>query len=270
MVTFTASVTDEAKEYLAKDAKDSDSKDKNGKDTNLVYQFNVTDDKDGYVNTAKCEDTTYPDPKNSDNPVPLEPKEDTSQTPVQKPEIGTTLTDSEGNKEVVTSDKTTLTDKIEFTGLDTSKWYVFEGTLILKDTGDPLVENGEEVVVMSEPFNPSKANGTAEVTFEINTTGLEGKELVAFETAYRINDYEEGMDIAKADKIVVAEHKDVNDEGQTIKMVKPTEPETPTTPTPKKTVIPKTGDTTNILLPSALLAVAAACFVYVIRRRKKH
>ena len=34
--------------------------------------------------------------------------------------------------------------------------------------------------------------------------------------------------------------------------------------------LPKTGDTTNILLPSALLAVAAACFVYVIRRRKKH
>jgi len=35
-------------------------------------------------------------------------------------------------------------------------------------------------------------------------------------------------------------------------------------------VIPKTGDTTNVLLPSALLAVAAACFIYVIRRRKKH
>jgi len=270
VVTFTATVTDEAVEYLAHDKKDSDSRDKDGKDTNLVYQFNVTDDKDGYVNTAKCEETTYPDPKNPDNPVPLEPKEDTSQTPVQKPEIGTTFTDSEGNKEAVTSDKTTLTDKIEYTGLDTSKWYVFEGTLILKDTGDPLVENGEEVVVMSEPFKPSKANGTAEVSFEINTTGLEGKELVAFETAYRINDYEEGMDIAKADKVVVAEHKDVNDEGQTIKLVKPTEPETPTTPTPKKTVIPKTGDNTNILLPLTLLAVAAACFVYVIRRRKKH
>ena len=62
----------------------------------------------------------------------------------------------------------------------------------------------------------------------------------------------------------------MNDEGQTIKLVKPTEPETPITPTPEKTVIPKTGDTTNILLPSVLLAVAAACFVYVIRRRKKH
>ena len=78
------------------------------------------------------------------------------------------------------------------------------------------------------------------------------------------------MDIAKSDKIVVAERKDVNDEDQTIKLVKPTEPEAPTTTTPKKTVIPKTGDATNILLPSALLAVAAACFVYVIRRRKKH
>ena len=57
------------------------------------------------------------------------------------------------------SDKITHTDKIEYIGLDTSRWYVFEGTLIVKDTGDPVMENGDEVTVMSEPFKPSKANG---------------------------------------------------------------------------------------------------------------
>ena len=275
-------VKDDAAEYLANDKYDSDSKDSKGNDTNRIYQFNETDDKDGYINTAKCENVAYPDPKNLEETKPLEPREDISQTPVQKPVIGTTLADEFGKKEVVTEEKTVLVDTVAYEGLDTSKWYVIEGTLIIKDTGDPLVENGEEVTVMSEAFRPSRANGFVEIKFEINTTGLEGKELVAFETAYRINDYVKGMDLEKADKVVVAEHKDINDEGQTVKIVKddvpetpdePTTPDTPdkpTTPTPHKTVIPKTGDTTNILLPTALLAAAIISLTIVMARRKKH
>ena len=107
----------------------------------------------------------------------------------EKPSIGTTLTDEFGKKEVVIGDKTVLIDTVVYEGLDVSQWYVIEGKLILKDTGDPLVENGEEITVMSEAFRPSRANGFVEILFEINTSGLEGKELVAFETVYRINDY---------------------------------------------------------------------------------
>ena len=276
VVTFTAAVKDEAAEYLANDKYDSDSKDSKGKDTNLAYQFNETDDKDGYINTAKSDNVTYPDPKNPEETKSLDPKEDVSQTPVQKPAIGTTLTDEFGKKEIVTGENTVLVDTVSYEGLDTSKWYVIEGTLILKDTGDPLVENGEEITVMSEAFRPSRPNGFVEIKFEIDTTGLEGKELVAFETAYRINDYVKGMDLEKADKVAVAEHKDINDEGQTVRLVKadepdtPTTPETPDTPTPKKTDHPKTGDTTNIILPTALLAAAITGLTYVMARRKKH
>ena len=282
VITFTAAVKDEAAEYLANDKYDSDSKDSKGNDTNLIYQFNETDDKDGYINTAKCENVTYPDPKNPEEPKVLEPKEDISQTPVQKPVIGTTLADEFGKKEILTGEKTVLVDTVAYEGLDTSKWYVIEGTLILKDTGDTLVENGEEVTVMSEAFRPSKANGFVEILFEIDTTGLEGKELVAFETAYRINDYVKGMDLDKAEKVVVAEHKDINDEGQTVKLAKPDEPDTPdepttsetpdepTTPTPHKTVIPKTGDKTNILLPTVFLVAAITSLTIVMSRRKKH
>ena len=85
-----------------------------------------------------------------------------------------------------------------------------------------------------------------------------------------------GMDLEKAEKVVVAEHKDINDEGQTVKLVKADEPETPSTPdkpstpTPKKTDHPKTGDTTNIILPTALLAAAITSLIYVMARRKKH
>ena len=84
------------------------------------------------------------------------------------------------------------------------------------------------------------------------------------------------MDLEKADKVVVAEHKDINDEGQTIKLIKIEEPETPkspdepTTPSSKRTDHPKTGDTTNLIIPALLLAGSAAGLAVVIRRRKKH
>ncbi len=78
------------------------------------------------------------------------------------------------------------------------------------------------------------------------------------------------MVLTKADKVVVAEHKDVNDEGQTIKLIKPDEPETPATPTPKRTDLPKTGDTTNLIIPALLLLGSAAGLTVVVKRRKRH
>jgi len=267
-VTYTAVVSDAAKEYLAAKAKDSDSLDKNGHDTNRVYQANKTDDKDGYWNTAKCENVTYPNPEKPDEPGTLEPKDDTAQTPVQKPEIGTTLTDDKGKKEVVTSKETKLIDTVEYKGLDKTKWYVITGTLMVKDSGDPLVENGKEITVTSEPFKPWKANGKQEITFTVNTEGLEGKELVAFETAYRLDGYKKGDDVSKTPKTTVAEHKDLQDEGQTVKIVKPEKPKTPGTPgTPSNA--PKTGDTTKIGLFAGLLAASAAALITLLIRRRK-
>ena len=246
VVTYTAVVNDEAKEYLAAAAKDSDSKDDKGNDTNREYQKNETDDKDGYWNTAKCENVTYPNPDKPDEPGTLEPKDDVAQTPVQTPEIGTTLTGDKKAKEVDPCEKTTLTDVIEYKALDPSKWYMIEGTLMVKDTGDPLVEHGSEVTVWSEPFQPKKPNGKVKVTFVIDTTDLKGKELVAFETAYRINDYEEGKDLSETTLTQVAEHKDLNDEGQTV-LVK----DGPVVSPP-----PETGDNTLLWVYGILFAGA--------------
>ena len=196
---------------------------------------------------------TYRDPENPDEPGTLEPKDDVAQTPVQKPEIGTTLADEKGNKSVAAGKKTVLVDTIAYKGLDPSKWYVFAGTLMVKDTKEPYAENGKKLEVTSEPFKPEKSEGTAAVTFVIDTTDLAGKELVAFETVYRLNDYKEGDDLTKAGKTVVAEHKDIEDSGQTVKVIKVTR-NTPekTTETPKtlgapgtSTGTPKTGDDRN-------------------------
>ena len=177
----------------------------------------------------------------------------------KKPEIGTTLTDQKNNKSVVTSDKTVLIDTVEYKGLDTSQWYVVYGTLMVKDTGDPLVENGTAVAAMSKPFKPLLKSGKVKVEFEISAKGLEGKELVAFETAYRLEGYKKGDDVGKTPGVIVAEHKDLKDKGQTIKVVKPGTPIEHS---------PKTGDDAPIML-AAVLMLAAAAFAYALYRRRK-
>ena len=266
VVTFTAVVSDSAKEYLAAAAKDSDSLDAKGHDINREYQKNKTDDHDGYWNTAKCDNVTYPNPENPDEPDTLEPKDDVAQTPVQKPEIGTTLTGDKNAKEITPSKETKLTDTVEYKGLDPSKWYILEGTLMVKDTGDPLIEHGHEVTVWSEPFQPKKSGGKVKVTFTIDTTNLEGKELVAFETAYRINGYKKGDSLEKTTLTQVAEHKDLKDEGQTVKIT-----EKPAVP-PTKGNPPKTGDTALLWLWGILFfgAMGAGLTIAVKETVRRH
>jgi len=263
VVTYTAIVSDDAKEYLAAAAKDSDSKDEKGNDINREYQKNKTDDHDGYWNTAKCDNVTYPNPDKPEEPGTLEPKDDVAQTPVQKPEIGTSLSDGAGKKTVAAAKDTQLIDTITYKGLDPSKWYVFEGTLMVKDIGDPLVEHGHEVTVWSEPFQPKKPNGSAKISFIIDTTNLDGKELVAFETAYRVNDYKEGEELSKFTVTKVAEHKDLKDEGQTVKVSKEA-----------KRVPPKTGDNNMLWLYGGLFAAAMTSMLVLVikeyvRKRKQ-
>ena len=129
---------------------------------------------------------------------------------------------------------------------------------MVKDTGDPLVENGTPITVTSKPFKPLLKNGKVKVTFEINTKGLAGKELVAFETAYRLDGYKKGDDVEKAPKTIVAEHKDLKDKGQTIKVV------TPGTPIEHS---PKTGDPVHIGVLLAILAASAGALIALLRRR---
>jgi len=180
----------------------------------------------------------------------------------EKPSIGTTLVDGEGNKTVVASEKTVLVDTVSYKGLDATQWYVLEGTLMVKETADSLVENGSPVTVVSEPFQPKEATGTVDVTFTIDTRDLIGKELVAFETAYKLDGYKKGDNPDKVKKIKIAEHKDINDKGQTVKI---TEPETPT-----RVDSPKTGDNTKLWIFVGLFLAAFIPFtVYAGREAQR-
>ena len=197
----------------------------------------------------------HEDPKDEDQTV-------TWDNPTEEPSIGTTLTDKNGKKETITSEKTILVDTVEYKGLDTAKWYIVTGELIVKDTKDPLVENGKKVTAVSKPFRPAKSSGKTAVTFEVNTSKLQGKELVAFETAYRLDGYKKGEDVKKTKKEKIAEHKDINDKGQTVTVVGHSTPDTPYH-------APRTGDHTRLAIPIAAMIAALVTLLMAIKRKRK-
>lgn len=121
-------------------------------------------------------------------------------------EIGTKAT-VEGEKEVDPLDKVTLTDTVSYTGLVPGKEYRATGVLMDKETGEKLLVDGKEITAETV-FVPETKNGSVDVTFIFDATGLHGKEIVVFEDLYREN-------------VLLATHADINDKGQTVKIKNP-------------------------------------------------
>ena len=121
-------------------------------------------------------------------------------------EIGTKAT-VEGEKEVDPLDKVTLTDTVSYTGLVPGKEYKVTGVLMDKETGEKLLVDSKEITAETV-FVPETKNGSVDVTFIFDATGLHGKEIVVFEDLYREN-------------VLLATHADINDEGQTVKIKNP-------------------------------------------------
>lgn len=121
-------------------------------------------------------------------------------------EIGTKAT-VEGEKEVDPLDKVTLTDTVSYTGLVPGKEYKVTGVLMDKETSEKLLVDGKGITAETV-FVPETKNGSVDVTFIFDATGLHGKEIVVFEDLYREN-------------VLLATHTDINDEGQTVKIKNP-------------------------------------------------
>ena len=104
-----------------------------------------------------------------------------------------------------------------------------------------------------------------EMAFTFNASELAGKELVTFEELY---------DVTNPDKpIKVAEHKDIDDEGQTVTvkeqpetLVTPEEYDTPETPS-RAGSSPKTGDNTPLAALLAMLGISSAGLIFAAYKR---
>lgn len=168
------------------------------KDGATKYQYRVEE-----LDTKETYGYQLPDPQI----VELSEGEIASVSFHNKPiEIGTKAT-VEGEKEVDPLDKVTLTDMVSYTGLVPGKEYKVTGVLMDKETGEKLLVNGKEITAETT-FIAETKNGSVDVTFIFDATGLHGKEIVVFEDLYREN-------------VLLATHADINDEGQTVKIKNP-------------------------------------------------
>ena len=170
--------------------------------------------------------------------------------------IGTTATDkSDGDHELMAGKDAVITDEVKYEGLIPGKEYTLHATLMDKKTGEPL-KVADKGVTAELKFTPNSESGTVSINLgEFNATSLDGHTLVVFEELTKQSDID-----GKTTDVTVAEHKDINDEGQSVTV----------TSTPAGSTYGKTGvDMTNIAIAIGILLIAAGCATaYGIKSRK--
>ena len=170
--------------------------------------------------------------------------------------IGTSATDkSDGDHELMAGKDAVITDEVKYEGLIPGKEYTLHATLMDKKTGEPL-KVADKGVTAELKFTPNSESGTVSINLgEFDATSLDGHTLVVFEELTKQSDID-----GKATDVTVAEHKDINDEGQSVTV----------TSTPAGSTYGKTGvDMTNIAIAIGILLIAAGCATaYGIKSRK--
>ena len=168
----------------------------------------------------------------------------------RKISIHTTATDKNGKKEMEAGKDLTIVDTVTLEGLEIDTNYKLSGWQMIKEENAMLID-GKEVTNDYE-FTADKENMEVQIEFTFDGSTLGRKQLVTFEELYDITNPEEPKK--------VTEHKDINDEGQTVTIKEVLETPTPETPgtTTKTSNPPKTGDTENAALWIAILVLSAA------------
>ena len=127
--------------------------------------------------------------------------DDEDQT-IHVPKIRTTATVS-GNHEAKADASVTVIDTVTYSNLIPNEEYVLTGTLMRKDNNKPLRDADGDPITVSKTFTPAEKSGSEDLAFTFDASALGGKDIVAFEVLTRSD-------------ITVAEHKNINDEDQTV------------------------------------------------------
>lgn len=140
-----------------------------------------------------------------------------------------------------------IEDVVSYKNLTPGKEYTVTGILMDKSTGEPLLVDGKEIR-SSFTFKPETTDGEITVTFVFDASGLTtATEIVVFESLYR-------------DDVEITAHADIEDEGQTVKIVPPT-PD-----------VPQTGDNSNlgfwIGLGGIALGGLISCAIIYLKKKK--
>lgn len=290
-------------------------------DTYVLSEID-TDKNDGYVLTDDVTITINDDTLYEDGYYYLDLG---SITNVPEPDIGTTVSvismelsdeSSEGIDTTVTDERilpvgviAELSDVVSYSYFTAGKTYTVKGIIMDAETGLPYTDSdgnyitGMYTFTLEEGYElfPEEKCGTVNVSFSIDTTGLNGKSLVVYEYVFEgestdelvVNEDgsidESGAYTTNTGKVV--KHTDLTDENQTIKIYAPdavkdkmiTYETTETTKdtTTKVTKTTETTETTNTNTPKTgddyspfaiaiifVIAVAAATTLIIIKRKK--
>ena len=119
--------------------------------------------------------------------------------------LGTTATDAkDGDKFIEASDSVTIKDEVEYC-VKPNLEFTIKGTLMDKETGEPLLINGEPVEA-STKIKPSEECGTTELEFTFDASELAGREVVVFERLFY-------------DQDLITTHEDLDDADQTVSII---------------------------------------------------
>ena len=183
--------------------------------------------------------------------------------------IHTTATFEDGKKEIEAGKDVTIIDTVTLEGLEIGTKYQLVGWQMLQEENAELIIDGKRVE-NDYTFTADSENMEVQIVFTFDASELGGQQLVTFEELYDLSNPDEPKK--------VTEHKDIEDEGQTVTIKEvpevpeePEKPETPTTPdTPTRTDSPKTGDSTNLMAFIVMLIASAGGLAgtYFYKRRK--
>lgn len=122
--------------------------------------------------------------------------------------IHTTATDKKtGEKMIVAGKNIKIVDKVTLDGLEAGTKYKLSGWQMLKEENAELLIDGKRVD-SNYTFTADSEKMTVEITYSFDGSALGGQNLVTFEELYDISNPKE--------PVKVAEHKDINDDGQTV------------------------------------------------------
>lgn len=177
--------------------------------------------------------------------------------------IHTTATDKEtGGKTIVAGKDVTIIDTVTLEGLTKGTDYTLKGWQMINEEKAELIINGE-LIENDYTFTADKENMEVQIPFTFDASELGGKQIVTFEELYDISNPDE--------PIKVAEHKDIEDEGQTITITEAPKSDEPKPNTSQSKDLPNTGDTTNptIFILGMAVSLTALGIVYFHCKKEK-
>lgn len=125
---------------------------------------------------------------------------------LKNPQISTVAVTEDGSKTTLTADDVQITDTISYSDLTVGVEYRMTGILMDKATGKPFLDFDGNEVTAEATFTLADADGTVELTFTFDSRQLdEDTKLVVFDELYRAD-------------TLLAVHKDIDAEDQTVEI----------------------------------------------------